>query len=288
MIGPLTILDNPPLKHTTMILSFSGWMDGGEVSTGTVDFFYENLDARPLAKIDPANFYIYNFPGPMEVSTLFRPHVQLEKGLIKTYRPPNNIFFYDLTHHLIMFRGKEPNLQWHLYSDCLFELARMFDVQSMYFIGSVAGLVPHTREPRITGSFSSESLRETLAALNFKPVDYEGPAGIVNQIMWQASQKHIDMVSLVAEIPAYVQGRNPKCIEAVIRRLARLLNIDLNLDALHEISESLEKKLDQLVEERPELADHVRILEENYDRELFDTEMADLKNWLIQQGIRVD
>lgn len=288
MNAPLCILDNPPLKHTAMILSFSGWLDGGEVSTGTLEVFYEKLDARPLAKIDPADFYIYNVPGPMEISALFRPHVHLEKGLIKAYQPPNNIFFYDLTHNLIMFRGKEPNLQWHRYCDCLFTLAEMFDVRHMYFIGSVAGLVPHSREPRITGSFSSESLREAMTQLNFKPVDYEGPAGIVNQIMWQASQKNINMVSLVAEIPAYVQGRNPKCIEAVARRLARLLNIDLNLDDLHALSESLEKKLDQLVEDRPELADHVRLLEENYDQELFDNEMGDLKKWLLQQGIRLD
>ena len=38
------------------------------------------------------------------------------------------------------------------------------------------------------------------------------------------------MAALVAEIPAYVQGRNPKCIEAVTRRLAGILGLQVRLD----------------------------------------------------------
>jgi hypothetical protein len=96
------------------------------------------------------------------------------------------------------------------------------------------------------------------------------------------------MITMVAEIPAYVHGRNPKCIEAVTRRLASLLGIDINLDDVRIIADELEKKLNEAIEERSELAEHIHKLEENYDKEVFDTEMGDLKNWLQQQGIRLD
>ena len=76
--------------------------------------------------------------------------------------------------------------------------------------------------------------------------------------------------------------------KAFTRRLARLLDIDIALGGLHAVTEALEKKLDQLIQQRPELAEHVRTLEENYDQELFNTEMGDLKKWLLQQGIRLD
>jgi hypothetical protein len=40
--------------------------------------------------------------------------------------------------------------------------------------------------------------------------------------------------------------------------------------------------------EQPELANNIHKLEEDYDNEIFNSEMGDLKQWLEQQGIRVD
>ena len=89
-------------------------------------------------------------------------------------------------------------------------------------------------------------------------------------------------------IPAYVQGRNPKCIEAVTRRLVGILGQQIELDDLRAIGDEFEKKLNDIVQEQPELANNIRKLEEDYDNEIFDSEMGDLKTWLQQQGIRLD
>jgi len=98
----------------------------------------------------------------------------------------------------------------------------------------------------------------------------------------------MSMVSLVATIPAYVQGNNPKCIEAVAKRLAGILGLQIELDELRAVSDDFEKRLSDAVQEQPELADNIRKLEEDYDNEIFDSEMGDLKKWLQQQGIRLD
>jgi proteasome assembly chaperone (PAC2) family protein len=92
----------------------------------------------------------------------------------------------------------------------------------------------------------------------------------------------------VATTPAYVQGDNPKCIEAVTRRLAGILGLQIELDDLRNVSDEFEKKLSEVVQEQPELAGNIRKLEEDYDNEIFDNEMGDLKKWLQQQGIRLD
>ena len=96
------------------------------------------------------------------------------------------------------------------------------------------------------------------------------------------------MVSLVAAIPAYVQGNNPKCIEAVTRRIAGMLELEIAFDDLMTMSDEFEKKLDGVVQEQPELESNIHKLEEDYDNEIFNNEMGDLKTWLEQQGIRVD
>jgi proteasome assembly chaperone (PAC2) family protein len=96
------------------------------------------------------------------------------------------------------------------------------------------------------------------------------------------------MSSLVAEIPAYVQGYNPRSIETMVKLLARLIDQKVDLDEIHTQSLEFEKKITELVDQQEELPEKVLELERDYDREAFDREMGDLKNWLGRQGLRID
>ena len=284
----LNIYNRPKLRNPRLLIGFSDWMDGGEVSTGTVKCLIDKLDAQKFAEIEPTGFYIYSFPGSMEITALFRPHTKIKDGIIEFYDIPANTFFYSEKDNLIIFLGKEPNLNWEEFAECIFSVCSEFGVEMIYFIGSVAGLVPHTREPRLFCSVSESGLKETFQHYGVKFTNYEGPASIVTYLTANCSKQDIKMVSLVAAIPAYVQGSNPKCIEAVTRRIAGMLELEIDFDDLMTISDEFEKKLDDVVQEQPELESNIHKLEEDYDNEIFNNEMGDLKTWLEQQGIRVD
>lgn len=284
----LIIHERPNMQAPRMILGFAGWMDGGGVSTGTIECLRRKLHARLLAEMDCEDLYILSFPGSMEISAMFRPHTKIEDGLITTFRGPRNRFFYSGAHNLILFAGREPNLKWSEFGGCIFSLASQFNVSMIYFIGSVAGLVPHTRQPRLSASVSDESLKPTLEAAGVRFSNYEGPASVVTYLTRLAAKRQIPMASLVAEIPAYVQGRNHRCIEAVTRRIARILNIQIDLDDLRKLGDRLEERLDEVLQGHGELLERIHQLEENYDNDVFDTQMGDLKEWLEQQGIRLD
>ncbi|MHC5059474.1 MAG: proteasome assembly chaperone family protein [Planctomycetota bacterium] len=284
----LQIYRRAKLKDGKLLMGLSGWMDGGNISTGVVRFLIEQLDAQEVARIEPEGFYIYNFPGTMEISALFRPHAMITDGIIESYDVPANEFFLDEENDLVLFLGKEPNLGWSEYDDCVFSLCRAFDIKTIYFIGSVAGLVPHTRQPRFLCSVSDEELKEKMIRYGVRLSNYEGPASIVTHLTVRAGQEQIDMTTLVAEIPAYVQGHNPCCVSAVAKLLTNLLGVHLDLEEIRRIGEEFERKLSEIVGLQPELARHIARLEEDYDNEVFDTEMGDLKDWLQQQGIRVD
>lgn len=144
------------------MMGFSGWMDGGDVSTGTISVLTEKLDAEKIAEIKPDGFYLYSFPGSMDITALFRPHTKIKEGLIESYELPSNEFFCSEKDNLILFKGREPNINWEQFADCIFELCDKLGVKSIYFIGSVAGLVPHTREPRLFCSVSNPQLKDTL------------------------------------------------------------------------------------------------------------------------------
>jgi predicted ATP-grasp superfamily ATP-dependent carboligase len=284
----LEILARPRMGHPRMILGLSGWMDGGDVSTGTVEYLAAKLNAPVLGLIRPADFYLCSFPAPMEVSALLRPYCKIREGLVVEFRGPSNRFYFAEDQQLILFQGKEPNLRWEDYADCLFAVAGEFHVRDIFFIGSVAGVVPHTRDPRLFFSASDAALRAELSHYDMHLSNYEGPAGISTFLTHAACEKGLRMATIVAEIPAYIQGRNPRCIESVARHLAGMLNLQVPLDDLRALSDAFEQRVSEVIDKREDLAPLIRKLESDYDSEVFDTQMGDLKVWLQQQGVRLD
>ena len=266
----LQTLESPFLQNGTLVLAYSGWMDGGDVSPGTVERLVKLLDARKIATIDPEPFYIYCFPGTMETAALFRPHIEISDGLIHEIEMPSSTFYCHEAANLMLFIGKEPNMRWQTFGECIFQVARRAGVKRILFVGSFGGTVPHTRQPRMYITSSDVELRNEMEAYGTRRGGYEGPGSFTSYLMNQAEDQGLKMVSLVAEIPGYLQGPNPMSIEAVTRRLAKILQLPLDLDSLREASTTWEMDVSTAVEENEELAEQVKLLEEEYDNELIE------------------
>ncbi len=266
----LRVRKQPAVEGGTLVLAFSGWMDGGDVSTGTVNRLVELLGADPFAEIDPDPYYIYNFPGSMELSALFRPHIEIENGLIKSFENPSNTFYYDEGARLVLFVGKEPNIGWRSFGECIFKLAKDLEIKRILFVGSFGGTVPHTRQPRLYVTCSDENMLPEMEQYGVGRTGYEGPGSFTGYLLNQASAVGIEMASLVVEIPGYLQGTNPVSIEAVTRRLAKILELPLDLDSLRLESTQWEFQISSLVDEDEELAAKIREMERDYDNELLE------------------
>ncbi|HNR31503.1 MAG TPA: PAC2 family protein [Candidatus Hydrogenedentes bacterium] len=288
MALPLTIYREPSFSEARLVMGFSGWMDGGEVSTGTVEYLVSRFQTVEFAQIQPQDFFVYNVPGPMEVAALFRPQARIENGVVAAVEEPANAFHGCPEHNLILFAGREPNVRWKAYADCILHVAATFGVTKIYFVGSVAGIAPHTRMPRFFCSVSEPSMTPLLQQYGLEPSNYAGPAGFVTYLTTRCPQYGIEMMNVVAEVPAYVQGRNVKCIEATIHKLGELLDISIHTDDLHFMSVEFEKQLSKIIRKRPELAELIGKIEHDYDRQVVDTQMADLKAWFEKQDIRLD
>jgi hypothetical protein len=264
----LRIRHRPALDRATLVLAFTGWMDGGEVSTGTVQRLVDLLGAAAIAEIDPEPFYLYNVPGPMELAALFRPRIEIEEGLVKSLEMPTSTFYCHEPANLVLFLGKEPNLRWRAFAECVFELARRVGVRRVLFVGSFGGAVPHTREPRLFVTCSEPALLQEMEPYGVRRTGYAGPGSFTSYLLTQAPAAGLQMTSLVAEIPGYLQGTNPLCIEAVTRRLAKILRLPLDLASLRSTSTEWELGGSAAVEKDEALAERVRQLEEAYDNDL--------------------
>ncbi|MFP4501150.1 MAG: PAC2 family protein [Candidatus Hydrogenedentota bacterium] len=288
MTEPLKIHCHPKLSAPQVVVGFAGWMDGGEVSTGVVEYLTERMDARLLAEIAPENFYIYNFPGSMEMSALFRPEVQIDEGLVTSYEEPENLFHYDDQHNLIFFSGKEPNIHWDGFAEQFFSLLETFQAREIIFVGSVTGVVPHTRPPRLYGAVSDRTLMEVLERHDLRPSNYEGPASFSTSLMMRARARNMRMTALVTEVPPYVQGRNIMCIEAVSKKLAAMLGASIDMRDLAPLRKEFEHRLDDLVAEQEELRDLVQKMEKDYDEERREEILTDVQSWFEKQDIQFD
>jgi proteasome assembly chaperone (PAC2) family protein len=266
---------HPALDEATLVLAFSGWMDGGDVSTGTVMRLVQLTGAQSFAEIDPDPFYIYNMPGSMEIAALFRPYVQIENGLVRTLDFPTNVFYSQEDANLALFVGKEPNLRWRQFGECILKLVARVGVKRILFVGSYGGSVPHTREPHLYVTCTDEQLLAEMEHYGVQRTSYEGPGSFTSYLMTQAPKIDVEMVSLVAEIPSYLQGTNVACIEAVTRRLAKMLHLPLDLDALRVASTRWELEVSKQVDEDESLAEQIRELEKAYDDQLLQEEAGD-------------
>ena len=261
------------LQNGRMVLAFSGWMDGGEVSTGTVQRLIDDSAAPQVAEIDPEGFYLSSFPGDMEMSALFRPHIRIEDGIVKKFESKKNRFFLSTEQNLAFFIGEEPHLKWREFGECLFKFAKEVGVSSVFFVGSFAGTVPHTREPRLHVSVSKPGLEQDLKKFGLRPTNYEGPGSFMTYLTTQASGHGLEMANIAAEIPAYLNGTNPLSIEAVTRRLAAILGLPVDLAKLRMKSHDWESQVSAAVQSDSDMTDQIRKLEEEYDDDLIDSKV---------------
>jgi hypothetical protein len=268
----LNLLNTPRLERGTLMLALTGWMDGGMVSTGTVKQFMQGRDLSAVARVDPAGYYLDSFPGSMEIAALFRPHVKYNAGLVEQLDMPTNEVLADPAANVAFFLGKEPNINWTGFADCIFEITQTLGLERIIFMGSFGGTVPHTREPRMFGSVSHRTMLSTLKEYNLRPTDYEGPASFATYLLVRSPKHNVQMISIAAEIPGYLEGLNPLSIEAVVRRLAAIVNLPVDLAPLRAASTNWEIQVTEAVQKNEELAATVRRLEEEYDNELIDAE----------------
>jgi hypothetical protein len=268
----LTIQNLPKLTDATLLLALSGWMDGGHVSTGTIRHLMRDRDLTAVAKIEPGGFYIDNFPGDMQISAVFRPEVKHEGGLVKKFEMAGNEFTADPKANLVFFLGREPNINWAGFADLIFKVCTQVGVKRIIFVGSFGGTVPHTRDPRLYGSVSHRKLLPLLEKNALRASDYEGPASFASYLVYRSPKEGVEMISVAAEVPGYLEGTNPLSIEAVSRRLSRLLHVPFDLSKLREASTAWELKVSEAIEKDDDLARTVRKLEEQYDNELIGVE----------------
>jgi len=252
-----------------MVCGIGGWVDGGEAATGSVQYLVKKLAAKRFAEIPIDRFHIFQVPGQLSL----RPQIRIEEGMLKEHHFPQNRFFSwvnpDADNDLILFQGTEPNLNWEEYAGAILDLAEELAVVRIYLLGGVLDKTPHTREPGVSCTCSSEKLKEEMQKCGMQFSSYEGPGSFATTLLHlcQASQRQ--MVNITARATYYpefniVIPHNPKTIRAVVRRLNQLLQLNLDVSDLDRQTEEFEAKLDFMASQNPRFQAYIEKLEKDF------------------------
>jgi predicted ATP-grasp superfamily ATP-dependent carboligase len=255
-VDPIVFEDRPTLRRPALVCAFGGWNDGGEAATGAINFLRDRWDAKRFAWIDPEEFFDFQ---------VNRPTVGLVDGVTRRLEWPSCDFYHAslAERDVVLLRGLEPNIRWRTFTDAIVDTGKDLGVERLITLGGFLADLPHTRPIRVTGSAPdpAEAARLGMAASR-----YEGPTGIVGVLHEASNRAGLPSVSLWAAVPHYLPtGPNPKAALALVERLARLLEVSIELSDLERAVQGWSERIDQIVADSAELVEYVQRLEANAD-----------------------
>ena len=257
----LIIHETPETNLPTMIVAFAGWPDAAEAATRAVRYMTHKLPAKKFAEIDPEDFYDF---------TVVRPQLRVKRSGERVVRWPANDFYYyaaeDQSRGLVLYIGTEPNLRWKAFSNIVTGIAEQCGVKLVVSLGALVDAVPHTREPRITGTASGSELTEKVKWLGIGNSGYQGPIGIHTAFTDACEKRGLAHASIWGHSPHYVNtSPNPKVSHALLMKLKSLVDFDLDLSELRSAAEAFETEVSKVISQKADVTNYVKRLEQRYD-----------------------
>lgn len=249
----LAIEQWPELQDPVMIVSFTGWVDGGLAGAGAAAVLLEQLQAsRTCATLDLAD--------TVDLQQT-RPTVSLVEGEVRRVHWPTVEFVAGVAgRDVLVVTGPEPSVQWKAVVDEIVGFATSVGVTQCVTLGGMPSPVSHRRPISVLATASSRSVAQESGAMRG---DYLGPTGIQTVLQIALGATGIPTVGLWAQVPHYVAGTpSPPAIRAILERVRELTRLDVDLHALDDQADAYAEQVESGLADRPDVAALVRQLEE--------------------------
>ena len=258
-MSELTWLAEPDLRRPLVVLAFRGLFDAGNAATTAVEWLAERHGGRLLARIDPEEFFDFQQQRPLVTIG--------DDGRREILWPTNDFIGIASagSRDLVVCAGYEPHLRWRSFGRYISDVVQRCDAEMVVTLGSMVGLVPHTRPLPVTGSAANAALATRLGLGN---PSYEGPTGVVGTLHDLLDAQRVPVVSLRVTVPHYVPAPpNPKATATLLWRLEQVTGIPTAHHDLDEAAREWQDQVSVVAADDPQVVGYVRRLEEQYDEE---------------------
>ena len=252
----------PELRDPALVVAFAGWTDAGEAASAAVRWLVRRLPGQRIGSIDAEHYHVF---------TSSRPTVRLVGGERRITWPIHDFYVHTdpaKPRDLVLLVAKEPEVCWRAYGESVMELAGRLGVTTLVSFGAFLGETIHNRPVPISGFATTAALRHRLLDIGAAPSNYEGPTGMASVILDFARREDLPAISLWAAIPHYLPTTaNPKGALALVRALARVLDLDLNLERLEAAAAFFQRQVDSAFSHDRRATGYLRELERRSDAE---------------------
>jgi len=250
----ITVERWPELTDPLLVIALSGWVDAGLAGAGTVTALREQLgEVEPFARVDLSDQMDLQQTRPIARWT--------EDGNRVIDWPRIEFVAGKLGRDVVLVAGPEPSLRWPVVVDTIVDTARRLGVRQAFTVAGMPAIVSHRRPVPVLASASHRSLAQELAPLRMA---YGGPTGLQTIVQRALGDADIPCAGLWAQVPQYVSGSpSPPAVRAVLRRLAEVGRLSVDLRAIDSRCEAYITRVDAGLSTRPD----VQAVVERIDRE---------------------
>jgi proteasome assembly chaperone (PAC2) family protein len=250
------LLERPDLESPVLLVALKGWVDAGIGAEGALDVLAEGLDIRTVARFDPDRLLDWRAR---------RPIMRLVDGVLSelTWDTTELAWARDRAgNDLLILSGDEPDSAWLAFTEQAVDLVLDLGVRMLVGLGAYPTPAPHTRDPLLACSASSEEL----AAQGFVRANIEVPTGIQGMLERELAARGVPAIGLWAQVPHYVAAMPyPAASLALLEGANRVAGLALPTGDLAERAQRSRARIDELISQNPEHVDMLRQLEEQAD-----------------------
>jgi len=221
-----------------MIIGLNGWGNAGNISNFSVKYLVKKLNAKKIYELTHEKYLNY---------LLERPIIEINQGLVKSYLSPKSEFFlYEGEKvNLLFFVGFEPHYNWSQFAQEILKIANKVNVLRIYTIGSyLTDVIYEENKYHISAFTNNKALIYELEKTNIELTNYTGPTSVYSEILWQAKDMGVDVISLWCSTPIYADGLYPRGVKNILSIIFSLIEVNIDLSDLNDMINSFESKLD--------------------------------------------
>ncbi len=245
----LELTERPALRDPFLVVHLTGWTDAGLAGQTGAVFLHSRWNARTIGTFDADELLDFRDR---------RPVVRLASGTIEEVRwSPIELSLAAPggERDALLLTGPEPDFRWGGFCEQVVDACRELGVGEVFGLGGFPAPAVHTDPVPVVGTSADPELAGRLETV---PALVELPAGIQTVLEERLHRAGIQATGLWARVPPYLAGGgHPPAALALVRTLAGLAGVEVDVTELEAASKDHLEQVEQAIRERPQIAEFI-------------------------------
>jgi hypothetical protein len=240
-----------------LVAGLTGFADAGSAVSQFTEYLLDTLEHEVVASFDVDELLDYRSR---------RPTIYFDQDHLSNYRPLRLRLYLmrdELGSQFLLLSGFEPDFQWERFTAALLQLIDRYQVSTTTWVHSIPMPVPHTRSIGVTVSGNRTELIDSLSI--WKP-HTQVPANALHLVEYRLQQLDHPTVGFVLLVPHYLADTEyPLAAVAALESIGAATGLIFPTDRLREDGRDFVARIDEQVQDNPELSRLVATLEARHD-----------------------